>query len=89
MRAAAGLGAMPDAIVVAVTSPDRGIDMTLPEVEVRGVENRGGDKFLAYLADELIPTIDRQYRTLPLRILIDHSHGARLSYALTSPMAVE
>ena len=81
--AVAGLGNMPEAIVVAVTSPDRRSDMTPPEVSVRGVDHRGGDQFLAYLADELIPTIDQQYRTLPLRILIGHSHGALFNaYAL-------
>ena len=83
VRALAGLGTMPEAIVVAVTSPDRTIDMTPPEVAVRGVDHPGGDQFLAYLADELIPTIDQQYRTLPLRILIGHSHGALFDiYAL-------
>ena len=83
VRALAGFGNMPEAIVVAVTSPDRTIDMTPPEVAVRGVDHPGGDQFLAYMADELIPTIDQQYRTLPLRILIGHSHGALFNaYAL-------
>lgn len=83
VRAVAGLDHMPEAIVVAVTSPDRRTDMTPPEVPVRGIDRRGGDQFLAYLADELIPTIDQHYRTLPLRILIGHSHGALFNaYAL-------
>ena len=33
----------------------------------------GGDQFLAFLENELIPNIDKKYRTIPYRILFGHS----------------
>jgi pimeloyl-ACP methyl ester carboxylesterase len=41
------------------------------------------DKFLSFIADELLPTIDRNYRTRPYRVLIGHSLGGLFAvYAL-------
>ncbi|MGI9516217.1 MAG: alpha/beta hydrolase [Pirellulaceae bacterium] len=84
VKTLAGVSSMPNAIVVAITNADRRSEMSPPSMEIRGVENSRGDEFLAYLADELVPFIDSQYRTLPLRILIGHSHGALFNlYALS------
>src|SRR5258708_16013648 len=45
----------------------------------------GADKFLSFIADELLPTIDRNYRTRPYRVLIGHSLGGLFAvYALMS-----
>lgn len=43
----------------------------------------GVDKFLSFLKTEVIPFMDRNYRTLPERIAIGHSNGgAFISYSL-------
>ncbi len=36
----------------------------------------GADRFLRFLRDELVPRIDRDYRTSPPRLLVGHSLGA-------------
>jgi uncharacterized protein len=55
---------MPRQIVVAVEHGDRGADL-----------GRNADAFLRFLTTELLPRIDRDYRTLPFRTLIGHSRG--------------
>ncbi len=71
---------IPELIVVGVRNTDRGRDFTPalqpdfpspPEIPVAG----GADNFLDFLGDELVPYIDRRYRTAPLRILVGHSLG--------------
>ncbi len=82
--ALSGLDAMPEAIVVAISNHDRTSDMTPPDMDIPGVQAKNADRFLEFLTKELIPKIDRTYRTLPLRILIGHSHGGIFGlYALT------
>jgi uncharacterized protein len=80
---------IPELIVVGVRNTDRGRDMTPallpdfplpPEIATAG----GADRFLAFLGDELLPYIDRRYRTAPLRVLVGHSLGGLLGiYALS------
>lgn len=85
MVALSGQSNMPESIVVAVSNPERTSDMTPPDVHIPQVRHANADKFLAFLADELIPHIDKTYRTRPLRVLIGHSHGAIFSlYALAA-----
>jgi len=76
----ATMAQLPPLIVVGVRNTDRMRDMT--PVPVAGFRvppeagNAGGaDKFLAFLADELIPHLDSTYRTTPMRVLIGHSLG--------------
>ena len=73
---------MPEMIVVAIDSGDvaqRTHDLTPPTQ--KDVENRfspgngGADDFLAFMSDELLPFIERNYRTRPYNILIGHSFG--------------
>ncbi|MCE7995573.1 MAG: alpha/beta hydrolase [Roseivirga sp.] len=83
--ALAGQSNMPESIVVAVSNPDRTSDMTPPDMRIPSVQQANADKFLGFLADELIPYIDKSYRTRPLRVLIGHSHGGIFSlYALSA-----
>ncbi|GAA3515097.1 hypothetical protein GCM10022393_31320 [Aquimarina addita] len=43
----------------------------------------GADNFLNFIKTELVPYIDKQYRTLPEKIAIGHSNGATfISYSL-------
>jgi hypothetical protein len=72
---------MPEAIVVAVVNTDRNRDMPVPTEYGRG----GEANFLAFLSDELIPAIEKRYRTEPLRVLLGHSQGGLFAhYALTT-----
>lgn len=77
-------GQLPAMIVVAVRNTARTRDLTPPaapgfapprEAGAAG----GGDRFLQFLADELIPWVDRGYRTNPLRVLVGHSLGGLLA----------
>jgi len=48
----------------------------------------GADHFLTFLADEVLPAVRQQYRTLPLAILAGHSFGGLFgAYAATRPTA--
>jgi predicted alpha/beta superfamily hydrolase len=81
-------GRMPRVIVVGIPNPSqeaRTRDLT-PEHEAEfafpGVRADsmlptagGADTFLRFLRDELAPLIDREYRTVPFRILVGHSFG--------------
>jgi predicted alpha/beta superfamily hydrolase len=75
-------------LVVGIENIDRQRDFT-PPIEHAGPEDRpegkvgGAAPFLSFIADELLPRVDRTYRTRPARILIGHSYGGLFaSYAL-------
>jgi predicted alpha/beta superfamily hydrolase len=82
-------GRIPAMIVVGINNTDRTRDMT-PSIPTTGFGGTpwvgpagGADKFLSFIADELLPTIDRNYRTRPYRVLIGHSLGGLFAvYAL-------
>ncbi|MEA2910392.1 MAG: hypothetical protein QOJ15_2473 [Bradyrhizobium sp.] len=84
-----GNGRIPPMIVVGINNTDRARDMT-PTKPTTGfggtpwTQSAGGaDKFLSFIADELLPTIDRNYRTRPYRVLVGHSLGGLFAvYAL-------
>jgi predicted alpha/beta superfamily hydrolase len=67
-------------IVVGIENTDRQRDFTPPITTDNPDYKRegavgGASQFLAFIADELIPHLDRTYRTRPTRILIGHSYG--------------
>jgi predicted alpha/beta superfamily hydrolase len=68
---------MPALIVVGVANTNRTHDLTpFADDEMTGSMVGGGaDDFLAFLCDELLPSIDSRYPTAPLRLLIGHSLG--------------
>ena len=73
---------IPEMIVVAIHSGDtsrRNHDLTTPsqsEIDNRFSPGNGGaDAFLAFISDELIPYVEKNYRTRPYRILVGHSFG--------------
>jgi len=77
---------IPELIVVAVPNTDRTRDLTpthtiqRPEGDDPSLKNSGGgDAFLRFLKEELLPEIDRTYRTAPYRIIVGHSFGALLA----------
>lgn len=76
-------GRMPEVIVVGVRHDDRVRELTPTEVAqatvdgdlVRFPNSGGAAKTLAFLETELIPDIEKRYRTEPFRILSGHSFG--------------
>ncbi len=79
----AGNGLMPQVIIVAVGNTDRTRDLTPTHVERPQTEggpppaptSGGASKFLDFFESELIPFIDENYRTVPLRLFAGHSFG--------------
>ncbi len=78
---------IPEMIVVAVPNTNRNRDLTptitglSPEVNQpeNGTAKGGGAAFLQFLEQELLPQIDKAYRTLPYRVLVGHSMGGLLA----------
>ena len=71
---------IPEMIVVAIQNVDRRRDYTPDKImTVRENNTGGGDRFLSFLEDELVPELDQQYRTTPYRILFGHSLGGLLA----------
>jgi predicted alpha/beta superfamily hydrolase len=73
----------PQMIVVGIpnTNRDRDLTPTKPEFDhpfldsVTVANSGGGDKFISFLENELIPKIDAEYPTKPYRMFIGHSLG--------------
>ena len=84
---------IPEMIIVAIPNTDRGRDLT-PTHTLRDYHGKinpsqassgGGDNFLNFLQEELIPHIETEYRAQPYRILAGHSTGGLLGlYAMLS-----
>ncbi|ETN96238.1 alpha/beta hydrolase-fold protein [Zhouia amylolytica] len=71
---------IPEMIVVAIQNVDRRRDYTPDKViTVRENNTGGGERFLSFLENELIPEIDKKYRTTSYRILFGHSLGGLLA----------
>ena len=77
---------IPQMIVVGVVNKDRTRDLYATRADFkRGATvipfpNSGdGDNFLAFIAEELIPWVDANYRTTPLRLLAGHSAGGNFA----------
>lgn len=74
-------------LVVGIENTDRQRDLT-PPIHARTGDRPegkvgGAEQFLSFIGEELLPSIDRTYRTRPTRILIGHSLGGLFaSYAL-------
>src|SRR5687767_682084 len=67
-------------LVVGIENTDRQRDLTPPITNTRTSDRPegkvgGAERFLSFIAEELLPSIDRTYRTRPTRILIGHSFG--------------
>jgi predicted alpha/beta superfamily hydrolase len=74
---------IPEMLVVAVSNTNRTRDFTPTKSNSGiGVNNNtpalasgGANNFLRFLETELLPQIDKDYRTLPYRVLVGHSLG--------------
>lgn len=71
---------IPEMIVIAIQNVDRRRDFTADKIITKRENNSGGgDSFLSFLEDELIPELDLKYRTDHYRILFGHSLGGLLA----------
>lgn len=75
-------GLIPQLLVVGVRNTDRVRDL-LPsgdnDLQKAWPTSGGGENFLRFLKEELVPQIDSRYRTQPYRILIGHSFGGLMA----------
>ena len=73
-------GRMPAAIVVGIFNVARTRDLTPytanePDVDRRLPTAGGADRFLQFVETELVPWVEKQYRTEPFRMFAGHSFG--------------
>ncbi len=76
LRYAASLGEIPEFIIVGIENTDRSQDIFPEEVTYADGSKAGGraDRYLDFVQSELIPYIDRTYRTQPYRVLYGTSN---------------
>jgi uncharacterized protein len=73
-------GRMPEVIIVGINNTDRTRDLTPTKVD-RMAEGfatptaGGADRFLDFIATEVIPYVEKNYRTQPYRVFAGHSFG--------------
>jgi predicted alpha/beta superfamily hydrolase len=77
-RVLARVGLMPETIVVGVASTrrDRGRDFTPPGMQDPNGRAGRADRYLRFLEAEVIPEVERKYRTTAPRMIAGHSLGA-------------
>ena len=87
---------MPELIVVGIMHTDRYRDLTPTRADItkrdgtivfRVPTSGGADNFLKFLDTELIPFVEKRYRTEPFRVLVGHSLGGlfALDALITKP----
>lgn len=78
-------GEIPELIVVAITSTVRVRDYTQTDWPSHWVGGGGAKYFKSFLSKELIPNIEKEYRTNSVRILSGHSSSGQFAlYTLAS-----
>ncbi len=70
---------IPELIIVGIPSTNRLRDYTPTQDVGYSEQSGGGEPFMAFLKQELIPYIDANYRTHPFRILSGHSLSGLLA----------
>lgn len=74
---------MPEMILVGIQNTNRSRDLT-PTDDGKGGQVGGAPKFLQFIETEVIPLIEKNYRTQPFRIFAGHSLGGLFAvYAFT------
>jgi predicted alpha/beta superfamily hydrolase len=82
VRFLAGQGDIPEFIVVGVASGRRVHDYTQTDWPQQWVGGGGASKFRRFLADELLPTLDKSLRTSGERLLLGHSAAGQFALHL-------
>lgn len=73
-------GKIPEMIIIGIKNVNRNRDYTPDKIiTTRKNDFGGGDQFLRFLEEELLPKVDKEYRTQPFRILFGHSLGGVLA----------
>jgi predicted alpha/beta superfamily hydrolase len=67
-------GQMPEMILVSIQNTNRSRDLT-PTDDGKGGTVGGGDKFLQFIEKEVMPLVEKNYRTQPFKIFAGHSLG--------------
>ena len=76
-------GTMPEMILVGIQNTNRTRDLTLTKTERGG--SGGGDKFLDFIEQEVLPLVDKTYRTESYRVFAGHSLGGlTVVYTMTT-----
>jgi predicted alpha/beta superfamily hydrolase len=71
---------MPETIIVAIENVDRERDFTVTKIKTTRPNTMGGGRnFLNFIEKELIPYVDKNYRTETNRTLVGHSLGGLLT----------
>ena len=71
---------MPESIIIAIENVDRERDFTFTKIKTKRPNTMGGGRnFLNFIEKELIPYVDKKYRTKPSKTLIGHSLGGLLT----------
>lgn len=71
---------IPESIVIAIENVDRERDFTVTKIKTKRKNTMGGGRnFLKFIETELIPYVDKNYKTKPFRTLIGHSLGGLLA----------
>lgn len=66
---------MPEMILVSIQNTVRTRDLTPTIDSNKKYLSGGGDKFLQFIEKEVIPLVEKNYRTQPYRIFVGHSLG--------------
>lgn len=66
-------GVMPEMLLVGIQNTNRLRDLTPTKTERAG--SGGGEKFLRFIETEVIPLVEKNYRTQPYKIFAGHSLG--------------
>ena len=76
-------GFMPEMIVVGIQNTNRTRDMTPTKTE--RANSGGGENFIKFIESEVIPLVEKNYRTQPFRVFAGHSLGGLTAvYAFVS-----
>lgn len=79
----AASGMMPEMILVSIQNTNRTRDMTPTKTE--RADSGGCDKFLQFIETEVMPLVEKNYRTQPFKIFAGHSlAGLTVVYAFLS-----
>lgn len=68
-------GPLPDMIIVGITNTVRERDLTPTHVESAAKESGGGEQFLQFIQQELMPYINKTYPAAPYKLFSGHSLG--------------
>lgn len=88
-------GRIPQTILVGITNTDRTRDLTPTRVAAQTLDSQqfnfptsgGADRFLDFIEQEVMPHVEKNYRTQPYRVFAGHSFGGLFAMhaALTRP----